>query len=122
MAMDLQTPLGDILDDFLYCEITRVLHEAAALEAALKLHQSRMKDVCHSIKAHYLWETLECPGYDFARPTCWICLETISPKVDMRRHTGLCDLKEILPDYDLPCCNAHESFYPELYPLRGSWV
>ena len=116
--MDLQAPLGDILDDFLYCEVIRVLHEAAVLEAALKLHQSWMKDVCSSIKAHYHWETFECPGYDFARPLCYICRERVSPEIDMRRHAGLCDLKEIMPDYDLPCHNAHESFYPR----EESWV
>ena len=49
MAMDLQAPLvaplGDMLDDFLHCEIARVLHQAAELEAAMKLHQARMKEV-----------------------------------------------------------------------------
>ena len=61
--MDPQTtlvaPLGDILDDFLHCEVVRVLHQAAELEAAMKLHQERMKDVCYSIKAHYLWENFK---------------------------------------------------------------
>ena len=117
----LQAPLGAMLDDFLYCEVVRVLHEAAVLEVALKLHQTRMKEVCSSIKTHYYWETFECPGYDF-RPLCYICRERVSPEVDMRRHAGLCDLKEIMPDYDLPYHNAHESFYPELYPLEESWV
>ena len=36
MPMDLQAPLGDILDDFLYCEIARVLHQAASLEAGIE--------------------------------------------------------------------------------------
>ena len=80
MAMDLHTPLGDILDDFLYCEIARVLHQAAELEAAIKLHQARMKDVCYSIKAHYLWETLEFPFPDFSKP-CWFCGEKHLPRV-----------------------------------------
>ena len=55
MAMDLHPTLEGILDDFLHCEVVRVLHQAAELEAALKLHQARMKDVCHSIKAHDHW-------------------------------------------------------------------
>ena len=121
MAMDLQAPLGDILDDFLHCEVIRVLHEAAALEVALKLHQSRMKDVCYSIKAHYLWETLEFPFPDFSK-SCWCCGETISPEFDLNRHMGLCDLKERLADEALPPLSAHEAFYPHLYPLEESWV
>ena len=120
MAMDLQAPLEDILDDFLYCEIARVLHQAAELESAMKLHQARMKDVCYSIKAHYLWETLEFP-FDFSK-VCWCCGETISPEFDMHRHMGLCDLKEQLADEALPPLSAHESFYPHLYPLEESWV
>ena len=121
MTMDLQAPLGDILDDFLHCEVTRVLHQAAELEAAMKLHQTRMKDVCHSIKAHYLWETFEFPHPDFAQ-TCWYCGETISPEFDMPRHMGLCYLNEKLDDESLPRLSAHEPFYPHLYPSRESWV
>ena len=52
MAMDLHPTLDDILDDFVREELVRVLHQAEVLEAAMKLHQTRMKDVCHSIKAH----------------------------------------------------------------------
>ena len=63
MTMDPQTtlvaPLGDILEDFLHCEIVRVLHQAAELESAMKLCQERMKDVCYSIKAHYHWANFE---------------------------------------------------------------
>ena len=50
--MDLHSTLYDILDDFLYCEMANVVHQAAELEVALKLHQALMKEVCHSIKAH----------------------------------------------------------------------
>ena len=120
MAMVLQAPLGDILDDFLHCEIARVLHQAVELEYAMKLHQARMKDVCYSIKAHYLWETLEFP-FDFSK-LCWCCGETISPEFDMHRHMGLYDLKERLADEALPPLSAHEAFYPDLYPLEGSWA
>ena len=121
MTMDLQAPLGDILDDFLYCEVARAPHQAAELEAAMKLHQARMKDVCYSIKAHYLWETLEFPHPDFAK-TCWCCGETISPEFDMPRYMGLCYLNEKLDDEDLPRLSAHESFYPDLYLSKESWV
>ena len=125
MTMDPQTPLvaplGDILDDFLHCEMVRVLHQAAELESAMKLHQARMKDVCYSIKGHYLWATLEFPFPDFAN-SCWCCGETISPEFDMHRHMGLCDLKERLADEALPRLSAHESFYLHLYPLKKSWV
>ena len=120
MAMVLHPTLGDILDDFLYCEMARVVHQAAELEAAMELHQARMKDVCYSIKAHYLWETLEFPFPDFSE-VCRYCGETISPEFDLHRHMGLCELKERLnEDSDSP--SAHESFYPHLYPLERSWV
>ena len=121
MAMVLHPTLGDILDDFLYCGMVRVLHQAAELEAAMTLHQARMKDVCHSIKAHYLWETLEFPFPDFSK-SCWCCGETIPPEFDLNRHMGLCDLKERLADEALPPLSAHEAFYPHLYPLEASWV
>ena len=119
MAMDLQAPLGDILDDFLYCEMVRVLHQAAELAAAMTLHQARMKDVCHSIKAHYLWETFEFPFPDFSHH-CWLCGKNISPEFDLHRHMGLCDrnLKEQLAYEALPSLSAHEA----LYPLEESWV
>ena len=120
MTMVLHSTLGDILDDFLDCEIIRVLHQAAELESAMKLHQARMKDVCYSIKAHYLWETLEFPFPDFSE-LCWCCGETISPEFDRRRHMGLCELKERL-DEASNTPSAHESFYSHLYPLEGSWV
>ena len=120
MAMDLHPTLGDILDDFFYCEIVRVCHQTAELASAMKLHQARMKDVCYSIKAHYLWETLEFPFPDFSE-VCWCCGATISPEFDLHRHMGLCELKERL-DEDSDSPSAHESFYPHLYPLEGSWV
>ena len=120
MAMDLHPTLGDIFDDFFHCEVVRVFHQAAELEAALKLHQARMKDVCHSIKAHYLWETFEFLFPDFTEVVCWCCEKTISPEFDLHRHMGLCDLKERLADEAGPSVSAHESFYPNLYPLKES--
>ena len=59
MTMDAQNNLGHLLDqiqDFLYAAIVRAIHQAAEMEAAMELHQERMKDVCYSIKAHYHWE------------------------------------------------------------------
>ena len=96
MPMDAQTtlvaPLGDILDDFLYCELARVLHQAAELEAAMKLHQARMKDVCYSIKAHYHWVNAE-PFFPDIRQ-CRSCGDSISPEFAFRRHLGFCKQRE----------------------------
>ena len=90
-----------------------MLHQAAELESAMKLHQARMKDVCYSIKVHYLWETLEFPFSDFSHH-CWLCGETISPEFDLSRHWGRCELKERLADGP----SAPEAFYP----LEEGWV
>ena len=87
----LVAPLGAILHDFLYCEIAHVLHQAAELEAAMKLHQARMKDVCYSIKAHYHWANYE-EHFPFTLQ-CKQCGDAISPEFDRRRHRGLCDLR-----------------------------
>ena len=82
MAIDPQAtlvaPLGDMLDDFLHCEITRVFYQAAELEAALKLHQARMKEVCYSIKAHDHWVHYGDHFPEFALQCRW-CGELISP-------------------------------------------
>ena len=120
MAMDLHPTLGDILDDFLHCEIVRVCHEAAELESAMKLHQARMKDVCYSIKVHDHWVKYRehFPEFDLQ---CRQCGDIISPEFDLHRHLGLCELKERLDEAsDTP--SAHELFHPYLYPLEGSWV
>ena len=112
MAMDLQAPLvaplGDILDDFLHCEVVRVLHQVAELEAAMKLHQARMKEVCYSIKAHDHWVHY---GEHFPEFTlqCRNCGEQISPEFDRGRHLGLCYLRDWLTIADR-------------YELDGSWV
>ena len=100
MAMDLQAPLGDMLDDFLYCEMARVLHQASELEAAMKLHQARMKYVCYSIKAHDHWVRY---GEHFPKFSlqCRQCRERISPEFDRGRHLGLCELREWLAVADL---------------------
>ena len=49
MTMDAQNnlvPLRDQIQDFLYAAIVRAIHQAAKMEAAMELHQERMKDVC----------------------------------------------------------------------------
>ena len=90
MTMSLHPTLDDILDDFLYCEMARVIHQAAELEAAMKLHQARMKEVCHSIKAHDHWVRY---GEHFPFTIyCRLCGAAISPEFDSRRHKGLCAL------------------------------
>ena len=99
-------PLGDILDDFLHCEFAHVLHQAAELEAAMKLHQSRMKDVCHSIQAHYHWANY---GEHFPfELQCKRCGDSISPEFARGRHIGFCVLRE-----------QREA---EAALKRGSWV
>ena len=108
MAMVLHPTLGDILDDFLHCEMTRVCHQAAELAAAMTLHQARMKDVCHSIKAHDHWVKYRehFPEFDLQ---CRYCGDIISPEFDRGRHKGLCYLREWL-------AVAHR------YPLDEIWV
>ena len=94
MAMDLHPTLDDILDDFLHEELARVLHQATELDIALKLHHARMKEVCHSIKAHDHWVIY---GEHFPFTIyCRLCGDPISPEFDRRRHRGLCTLKEQL--------------------------
>ena len=89
--MALHPTLFDILDDFLYCEMVCVLHQAAKLEVALKLHQALMKEVCHSIKAHDHWEHY---GNHFPFSIyCNLCGEAIPPEFDLGRHRGFCTLK-----------------------------
>ena len=92
MALALHPTLGDILDDFLHGEIVRVLHQAAELEVALKLHQARMKEVCHSIKAHDHWVNYE-EHFPFTLH-CKFCGDAISPEFDTRRHRGFCELRK----------------------------
>ena len=91
MAMDLHPTLGDILDDFLYCEMACVFHQAAELEVVLKLHQALMKEVCHSIKAHDHW--VRYGSYFPFSTHCNLCCEAISPEFDRGRHRGCCALK-----------------------------
>ena len=93
MTMDLHPTLDDILDDFLYCEMARVIHQGAKLEAALKLHQAQMQEVCHSIKAHNHWVHYE-EHFPFTKH-CRFCGAVVSPEFDMRRHRGLCILLAI---------------------------
>ena len=115
--MDSQTafvPLRDMVEDFLYASIVRAIHQAAEMEAAMKLHQERMKDVCYSIRAHYHWENFGFLFPEFSLQ-CKSCGETISPEFDRGRHLGLCELKEQLADEAADDLSAHEAFYPHLY-------
>ena len=85
--------------------------EQASFAAAKTLHQKRMKDVCYSIKAHYLWENFDQFFPAWCSQQCWFCGEAISPEFDMGRHMGLCDLKERLADEAFDGPSPHESFY-----------
>ena len=92
MALALHPTLDDILDDFLYEELVRVIHQAVELEAALKLHQALMKEVCHSIKAHDHWVNY---GEHFPfNIHCSLCGDAVSPEFDTSRHRGFCGLRE----------------------------
>ena len=154
----LVAPLQETVDAFLHEEVVRVCHQAAELEISLiypslrlelvracqqvveleldlSLHQARMKEVCYSIKAHYLWENFEWDGAgSFAY--CWLCQEEISPEIDMGRHTGLCKMREEeeqvcasikahcrwktrdFPGPSHKCWNCGETISPEFSLLR----
>ena len=100
-----------MLSDFLCCEAVRVLHQAAELEAAMKLHQARMKDVCYSIQAHYHWVNFaEHFLFDLQ---CKSCGDDISPEFARGRHTGFCFLRERREAEAAAAAAALE---------RGSWV
>ena len=88
MAMDLHPTLDDILDDFIQEELACMIHQGAELEAALYLHQSHMKEVCLSIKAHDHWVHYE--EYFPFSIRCRFCGEAISPEFDRGRHRGRC--------------------------------
>ena len=81
-------PLDDRLTDFCSEEFGRVHRQAAELEVALKLHQDRIKEVCHSIKAHDHW--VRYGGYFPFTLYCRLCGAAVSPEFDRRRHKGLC--------------------------------
>ena len=121
MTMDAQNnlvPLRDQIQDFLYAAIVRAIHQAAEMEAALELHQERMKDVCYSIKAHYHWENFGFLFPEFSLQ-CKSCRENICPEFDRGRHMGLCTLKERLADEAFDGPSAHESFYSYSYPYTS---
>ena len=86
MVMDLHPTLYDILDDFLYCEMACVVHQAAELEVALKLHQALMKEVCHSIKAHDHWVRY---GDHFRSPSTAIFVVKPFPPSLIKGGTGV---------------------------------
>ena len=87
--MDLHPALGDRLDVFLKTKFNKFLWEGAELEYAMLLHQTRMNDVCMSIKMHDHWLHFRdhFPEFD---PHCRKCGDIISPEFDRRRHMGRC--------------------------------
>ena len=88
MALTLHPTLDDILGDFIHEELVRWIHQGVELEAAMKLHQARMKEVCNSIKAHDHWVRY---GEHFPFTIyCKHCGDAISPEFDRRRHRGCC--------------------------------
>ena len=109
--------LRDMMQDYIFAFIESAIQQAADFAVAKKLHQERMKDVCYSIKAHYHWEAFGCFFPSEFSQQCDYCGETISPEFDMRRHVGLCDLKDQLADDACYGLTANESFYPHLYPI-----
>ena len=92
-STDLIEPLADRFSAFLYAELTLVFWQAQKLEAAMKLHQAQMKDVCYAIKAHYHWVNSDPFLFPEIRQ-CWYCGDIISPEFSLRRHKGLCALLE----------------------------
>ena len=113
--------------DFVQGLLTMVIKENLRLSKAL--YHKRMKEVCDQIKAHYLWGNFEqfFPASD--SHNCSMCGETVSPEFDMRRHRGLCVVKESLADEAFDDPSAHESFYACSYPYTSrssysspSWV
>ena len=87
--MDLHPALGARLDAFLTTKFNKLLWEGAELEYAMLLHQTRMKDVCESIKAHDHWLCFRehFPEFDLY---CRNCGGFISPEFDRGRHMGRC--------------------------------
>ena len=113
--------------DYLPDLLAMVVKENLMLSKAL--HHKRMKEVCHSIKAHYLWVNFEQFFPTSVARHCVFCGESISPEFDMRRHRGLCAVKERLADEAFDGLSAHESFYTCSYPYTSrssysspSWV
>ena len=91
MDMDLHPTLGDILNEFLYEKMISWIHQGTEMEVAMQLHQSRMKDVCHSIKAHDHWVKY---GEHFPFTLhCSLCGAAVSPEFDRRRHR-CCPLRD----------------------------
>ena len=116
---------GHTLRSYLdYLPDVLAMAEQANFAAAKALHQKRMKGVCYSIKAHYLWENFEQFFPSSLPQQCWSCEETISPEFDMSRRMGLCDLKERLAEEAFDGLLVHESFYSYSYPYttRSSYT
>ena len=115
-------PFGQSYLDYLPNVLAMV--EKANFAAAKALHQKRMKDVCYSIKAHHYWEAFEMFFPTSFSQHCLCCGELIFPEFDMRRHRGLCDLKERLADKAFDSSLAQDSFYSHTSPYisRSSYT
>ena len=87
--MALHRALGDRLDDFLNAKFNQLIQKGAKLEYAMLLHQSQMKEVCESIKAHDHWVRFGEHFPEFDR-YCRQCGDIISPEFDRGRHMGRC--------------------------------
>ena len=95
-------------------EFQRVLWQAAELEAAMKLHQARMKDVCHSIKAHYHW--VHYAHFFPKNRKCQRCGDSISPEFAFCRHNGFGTLREERE------AAAAAASYNHDHMFEGTWV
>ena len=77
------------LNDFLETEFNQFLEKGVELGYSMQLHETRMADVCESIKAHYHWLHFgeHFPEFDLH---CRKCGGIISPEFDRGRHLGRC--------------------------------
>ena len=87
--MDLHPALGDRLDVFIKTKFSQFILEGMKLQNAMLLHQTRMNDVCESIKMHDHWLHFRdrFPEFDLH---CRKCGDIISPEFDRGRHMGRC--------------------------------
>ena len=87
---DMHRVLKDKFLAFLETELTRCFRKGKEMENAMRLHHSRMKEVCESIKAHDHWVRFSEHFPEFAR-YCYQCGDAISPEFDRWRHMGRCN-------------------------------
>ena len=88
-TMDFHPALEARINDFLKTEFDKFLEKGAVFEYYMLSHETRMADVCESIKAHYHWLHFGDYFPEFALH-CHKCGGHISPEFDRRRHLGRC--------------------------------